>query len=144
MARYLEAQPVRWMSCSLKRPFQQWLNKNVFALWPADCLGRDVWSGKRSDYGAMLYEGWATSQQDAENQITQAKSTLPLVIIITRLAQWQHHQPVDAVMGGRKQNQRPSYFSNFNEGLGKVLRFGANNDEFSIVWPGCAMNWRRQ
>ncbi len=110
MTRYLEAQPMLVDVMLLKRPFQQWLNKNVFCILARRCLGRDVWSGKRGDYWCHAVQGWATSQQDAENQINAGEIDLPLVIIITRLAQWQASSARRAVMGGRKQNQRPSYF----------------------------------
>ena len=46
-----------------------------------------------------------------------------------RRADGGHHQPLDAVVGGRELDRRQRAYCNFNEGLGKVLRFGANGPE---------------
>lgn len=89
-----------------------------------------MWSGKGAIIGAMLYEGWATSQQDAENQINAGEIDLAPC----------HHYHAVGPMAGIISPSMPLWvvenktnghrtFSNFNEGLGKVLRFGANNDE---------------
>lgn len=104
-----------------------------------------MWSGKGAIIGAMLYEGWATSQQDAENQINAGEIDLAPC----------HHYHAVGPMAGIISPSMPLWvvenktnghrtFSNFNEGLGKVLRFGANNDEVLNRLAGCAMNWRRQ
>jgi hypothetical protein len=80
--------------------------------------------------GAVLFEGWAVDHQAAEHLIlSDAISLEPC-----------HHYDAVGPMAGiispsmplwvieNKTNGKPSY-SNFNEGLGKVLRFGANNEE---------------
>ncbi|MFR4485969.1 MAG: hypothetical protein ACLT78_00025 [Escherichia coli] len=42
MTRYLEAQPVLVDVMLAKEAIPAMAEQNVFALWPADCLGRDV------------------------------------------------------------------------------------------------------
>lgn len=80
--------------------------------------------------GAMLFEGWASSQEAAEHQILAGE---------VELEPCHHHHAVGPMAGiispsmpvwviENKTNGQRS-FSNFNEGLGKVLRFGANNEE---------------
>ncbi|MDK9358038.1 DUF1116 domain-containing protein [Lelliottia sp. V106_10] len=80
--------------------------------------------------GAMLFEGWATSHEQAECLILAGDISLepchhyhavgPMAGIISpSMPLW--------VIENKTNGQRA--FSNFNEGLGKVLRFGANNDE---------------
>lgn len=80
--------------------------------------------------GAMLFEGWATSHEQAECLILAGDISLepchhyhavgPMAGIISpSMPLW--------VIENKTNGQRA--FSNFNEGLGKVLRFGANNNE---------------
>lgn len=129
------------MSCLLKRPFQQWLNKTYFALWPADCLEEMCGPVKGAIIGAMLYEGWATSQQDAENQINAGEIDLAPC----------HHYHAVGPMAGIISPSMPLWvvenktnghrtFSNFNEGLVRFSVLAPITMKFSIVWPGCAMN----
>lgn len=80
--------------------------------------------------GAILFEGWAADHAAAEQMAEQGQVDLetchhygavgPMAGIISP------SMPVWAVVN--KANGQRSY-SNFNEGLGKVLRFGANNEE---------------
>ncbi|MEG2664932.1 MAG: DUF1116 domain-containing protein [Hafnia sp.] len=80
--------------------------------------------------GAMLFEGWATSHEEAECKVLAGEIHLepchhyyavgPMAGIISpSMPLW--------VIENKTNGQRS--FSNFNEGLGKVLRFGANNEE---------------
>ncbi|WP_140920908.1 YlbE family protein [Limnobaculum xujianqingii] len=80
--------------------------------------------------GAILFEGWATSHEAAEKMVLDHQ---------VDLEPCHHYQAVGPMAGiispsmplwviENKTNGARS-FSNFNEGLGKVLRFGANNDE---------------
>lgn len=80
--------------------------------------------------GAILFEGWAHDHQSAERLINEGK---------VDLEPCHHYQAVGPMAGiispsmplwvvENKTNGRRAY-CNFNEGLGKVLRFGANNDE---------------
>jgi Protein of unknown function (DUF1116) len=80
--------------------------------------------------GAILFEGWATTHEAAER------------LVLDGAVEFEpcHHYGAVGPMAGiispsmplwvieNKTNGRRA-FSNFNEGLGKVLRFGANNDE---------------
>lgn len=80
--------------------------------------------------GAILFEGWATTHEAAEQlAVSGAVSLEPC-----------HHYHAVGPMAGIISPSMPLWvienktngehaFSNFNEGLGKVLRFGANNDE---------------
>lgn len=80
--------------------------------------------------GAVLFEGWAADHQTAERLILRGD---------IELSPCHHYDAVGPMAGiispsmplwviKNKTNGKRS-FSNFNEGLGKVLRFGANNDE---------------
>jgi Protein of unknown function (DUF1116) len=80
--------------------------------------------------GAILFEGWAATHEAAE------------CLVLDGGVEFEpcHHYGAVGPMAGiispsmplwvieNKTNGRRAY-SNFNEGLGKVLRFGANNDE---------------
>lgn len=97
--------------------------------------------------GAMLFEGWAATPEEAERLARSGA---------VRFDSCHHHQAVgpmagvispsmpalvvqDAVTGRRA-------YSNLNEGLGKVLRFGANGPEVlerlawmrDVLGPTCA------
>jgi len=80
--------------------------------------------------GAILYEGWARNEREARALAASGK---------LRFAPCHHHDavgpmagvispsmPVLIVRNGARGNRA---FSNLNEGLGKVLRFGANGPE---------------
>ncbi len=80
--------------------------------------------------GAILYERWAETPELAENLAGSGEIAF---------APCHHHRAV-APMAGIISPSMPLWvvadsasgeraFSNFNEGLGKVLRFGANNSE---------------
>lgn len=80
--------------------------------------------------GAILYEGWADNEQHAFELAASGE---------IEFAPCQEHGAVGPMAGiispsmpvfmvHEKQSGRHSY-SNMNEGLGKVLRFGAYNDE---------------
>jgi len=80
--------------------------------------------------GAILHEGWARNEKDARALVTAGK---------VKLAPCHHHDAVGP-MSGIISPSMPVWivrnsvvgnraYSNLNEGLGKVLRFGANNDE---------------
>lgn len=80
--------------------------------------------------GAILLEGWADNLQDAEKLIHNKDVTF----------EPNHHHDAVGPMAGVISPSMPVWviqnktndtyaFSNFNEGLGKVLRFGANNEE---------------
>jgi hypothetical protein len=78
--------------------------------------------------GAILYEGWAGSQEDARQLASSGEITFAPC----------HHFGAVGPMSGvispsmpvwivKNQDRGNLSFSNLNEGLGKVLRFGAND-----------------
>lgn len=80
--------------------------------------------------GAILYEGWASDHASAEKMASEGAIDLEPC----------HHHGAVGPMAGIISPSMPLWviqnktngaktFSNFNEGLGKVLRFGANNEE---------------
>lgn len=81
--------------------------------------------------GAILFEGWADTLKAAETLILQQEiyfepchhynAVGPMSGVISR------SMPLWVIEDIAHEHQR--CFSNFNEGLGNVLRFGANNDE---------------
>jgi hypothetical protein len=89
--------------------------------------------------GAILYEGWATSLDSAEKLASSGSVSLepchaygavgPMAGIISP------SMPVWVVENGAAGNRA---FCNVNEGLGKVLRFGANSPEVTarLRWLG--------
>lgn len=80
--------------------------------------------------GAVLFEGWAASPADARELAASGK---------IKFAPCHHHNAVGPMAGlispsmpvwiVENANGGNRAFSNFNEGLGKVLRFGANGKE---------------
>ncbi|MGF1887881.1 DUF1116 domain-containing protein [Photobacterium profundum] len=90
--------------------------------------------------GAILFEKWADNLEQAEALIVQGEVDFepchhydavgPMAGIISR------SMPLWVVENTANNNQR--VFSNFNEGLGKVLRFGANSDVVieRLEWMG--------
>ncbi|MEH6533233.1 MAG: DUF1116 domain-containing protein [Photobacterium frigidiphilum] len=90
--------------------------------------------------GAILFEKWADNLEQAEALIVQGEVAFepchhydavgPMAGIISR------SMPLWVVENTANNNQR--VFSNFNEGLGKVLRFGANSDVVieRLEWMG--------
>lgn len=91
--------------------------------------------------GAILYEKWADTLEEAE-QLIKEKSVLfepchhynavgPMAGIISpSMPVW--------VINDNNHPDSPAVFCNFNEGLGKVLRFGANSQEVlnRLNWMG--------
>lgn len=131
MTRYLEAQPVLVDVMLAKEAIPAMAEqKRILHSGPPIAWEEMCGPVKGAIIGAMLYEGWATSQQDAENQINAGEIDLAPC----------HHYHAVGPMAGIISPSMPLWvvenktnghrtFSNFNEGLGKVLRFGANNDE---------------
>ena len=131
MTRYLEAQPMLVDVMLAKEAIPAMAEqKRILHSGPPIAWEEMCGPVKGAIIGAMLYEGWATSQQDAENQINAGEIDLAPC----------HHYHAVGPMAGIISPSMPLWvvenktnghrtFSNFNEGLGKVLRFGANNDE---------------
>jgi len=80
--------------------------------------------------GAVLYEGWAQDEDGARTLLDSDEVTI---------APCHHHAAVGPMAGivspsmpvwvVRDEESGATAYSNFNEGLGKVLRFGANGAE---------------
>lgn len=131
MERYLNAQPVL-VDVMLAREAipamaerKRILHSGPPILWENMCG-----PVKGAIVGAMLFEGWAQSHEEAERQLLAGDVSLEPC----------HHYHAVGPMAGIISPSMPLWiienktngertFSNFNEGLGKVLRFGANNDE---------------
>ena len=81
--------------------------------------------------GALLYEGWAATPEEARALAASGDDRVRALPRPRRgRSDGRRHQPVDAGVGRRGcRAGRRRAFSNFNEGLGKVLRFGAYSDE---------------
>lgn len=85
---------------------------------------------KGSCYGAVIYEGWATNEQEADNLLSSGGvEFIPC-----------HHVGAVGPMGGITSGNMPVFvvenkdggnraYCIMNEGIGKVLRFGAYNEE---------------
>jgi hypothetical protein len=80
--------------------------------------------------GAIIYEGWARNKTSAEELLGSGEVTIEPC----------HHHSCVGPMAGITSPSMPVWvvsntnagnkaFANLNEGLGKVLRFGANSDE---------------
>ena len=109
------------------------------ALRPTDRLARHVRPATRAIAGAILYEGWAEDLDAAEKLAesgavasNRAMSTVPSEpmagIISPSMPVWV----VENTAAGNRA------YCNLNEGLGKVLRFGANSPEVldRLRWLG--------
>ena len=81
--------------------------------------------------GAILYEGWAADADAALAAGRRRQHRIRACASSCRGgADGRGHQPVDAGMDHRERSRRAiARYSNMNEGLGKVLRFGANSPE---------------
>jgi hypothetical protein len=92
--------------------------------------------------GAILYEGWASSAEDARKLAASGKIAY---------APCHHHAAVGPMAGVispsmpvwivENANGGNRAYSNMNEGLGKVLRFGANGKEVidRLKWMGTTL-----
>jgi len=108
-------------------------------IWPE--MGRTLWHAgppiawqemcgpmQGSAVGAVLYEGWARDPEAALRLLASGA---------VELAPCHHHQAVGPMSGiispsmpvfvVRNEDRGNLAYTNFNEGIGKVLRFGAND-----------------
>ncbi len=131
-ARFLEAHPVlvdigvaQRVVPGMASPRRLILHAGPPIAWPQMCGPM-----RGAVLGAVILEGWADSIEDAARLVDTGKIELepchhhgavgPMAGIISP------SMPVWVVENTRAGNRA---YSNFNEGLGKVLRFGANNRE---------------
>lgn len=131
MERYLSAQPVLVDVMQAHEAIPEMAkSKRILHSGPPISWENMCGPVKGAIIGAMLFEGWATSHEEAECQILAGDIELEPC----------HHYHAVGPMAGIISPSMPLWaienktngqrtFSNFNEGLGKVLRFGANNDE---------------
>lgn len=131
MARYLSAQPVLVDVMYAREAIAAMAErKRILHAGPPIRWENMCGPMKGAIVGAMLFEGWAASHDEAESQVLAGDISLepchhyhavgPMAGIISpSMPLW--------VIENKTNGQRT--FSNFNEGLGKVLRFGANNNE---------------
>ncbi|MBB1201229.1 DUF1116 domain-containing protein [Enterobacteriaceae bacterium 89] len=131
MERYLSAQPalVDVMSAAEAIPAMH-EGKRILHSGPPIAWENMCGPVQGAIIGAVLFEGWAADHQAAERLVVSGD---------IQLEPCHHHDAVGPMAGiispsmplwvieNKTNGQRA--FSNFNEGLGKVLRFGANNEE---------------
>lgn len=140
MARYLDAQPVL-VDVMFAREAIPAMAERQLILHSGPPIAWENMCGpvKGAIVGAVLFEGWASDHEAAERLVLSGRIDLepchhyhavgPMAGIISpSMPLW--------VVENKTNGQRT--FSNFNEGLGKVLRFGANNDEVLN-----RLNWMR-
>jgi hypothetical protein len=132
LARFLEAHPVlvdigvaHEAVAGMASPRRLILHAGPPIAWPQMCGPM-----RGAVLGAVVLEGWADSIEDADRLVGAGK---------IELEPCHHHGAVGPMAGiispsmpvwvveNRKGGNRA--YSNFNEGLGKVLRFGANHRE---------------
>lgn len=131
MERYLSAQPalVDVMVASEAIPAMR-ERKLILHSGPPIAWENMCGPVKGAIIGAVLFEGWAADHQAAESLVLSGAIDLSPC----------HHYDAVGPMAGIISPSMPLWvienkangkraFSNFNEGLGKVLRFGANNEE---------------
>ncbi len=128
-SRYLDAQPVL-VDVVLAREAVPALNgeRRILHAGPPIAWGQMCGPVQGAIAGAMVYEGWAASPAEAMALAAAGKVALgpahdhcavgPMAGIISP------SMPLWVVENAAAGNRA---FCNFNEGLGKVLRFGANN-----------------
>lgn len=147
MTRYLEAQPVLVDVMLAKEAIPAMAEqKRILHSGPPIAWEEMCGPVKGAIIGAMLYEGWATSQQDAENQINAGEIDLAPC----------HHYHAVGPMAGIISPSMPLWVVE-NKTNGSIVLLAISMKvwvrfsvlapitmKFSIVWPGCAMNWRRQ
>jgi hypothetical protein len=129
-ASYLNAQP-ELAGVGLARDIVPGMNgRRILHSGPPIQWKRMCGPMKGAIIGALLFEGWATDEQDAVRQAENGD---------VAFAPCHHHRAVGPMAGVispsmpvwivRDPASGRQTFSNLNEGLGKVLRFGANGPD---------------
>ena len=131
MGRYLDAQPVLVDVLTAAEAIPAMAEqKLILHAGPPITWEEMCGPVKGAIIGAILFEGWAASKDAALRLVLNGEIAL---------APCHHYDAVGPMAGvispsmplwviENKTNGKRA-FSNFNEGLGKVLRFGANNEE---------------
>jgi Protein of unknown function (DUF1116) len=137
--RYLESQPVLVGAGTAGKELPGMTDRMILHAGPPIAWEAMCGPMQGAIIGAILYERWATSLEDARKLAGSGKITY---------APCHHHQAVGPMAGVispsmpvwivENQNGGNRAYSNLNEGLGKVLRFGANSKEVidRLDWIG--------
>lgn len=129
-ARYLAAQPVLTGVSTAAQAIPGMDGKRILHSGPPIEWARMCGPQQGAVLGAILFEGWAESLEQARKQVESGE---------VRLAPCHHHGAVGPMAGVispsmpvlvvRNAAHGNEAYCNLNEGLGKVLRFGANGEE---------------
>lgn len=129
-SRYLEAQPVLTGVSVAHKVIPDMEGQIILHSGPPTTWEKMCGPQQGAVLGAVLFEGWATSLNQARTLLESGQ---------VRLEPCHHHAAVGP-MAGIISPSMPVWmvknmagenmaYSNMNEGLGKVLRFGANGEE---------------
>ncbi len=129
-ARYLAAQPVLTGVSTAAQAIPGMDGKRILHSGPPIEWARMCGPQQGAVLGAILFEGWAESLEQARALVESGE---------VRLAPCHHHGAVGPMAGVispsmpvlvvRNPARGNEAYCNLNEGLGKVLRFGANGEE---------------
>lgn len=129
-SRYLAAQPVLTGVSTAARAIPGMDGKRILHSGPPIEWERMCGPQQGAVLGAILFESWAESLEQARKQVESGE---------VRLAPCHHHGAVGPMAGVispsmpvlvvRNLAHGNEAYCNLNEGLGKVLRFGANGEE---------------
>ncbi len=129
-SRYLASQPVLWDIGIAGKDIPNMEGKLILHSGPPIAWADMCGPQKGAILGAILFEKWASDLEEAEKLITTGEVTL---------SPCHHYQSVGPMAGIISPSMpvwiiKDTYsnlmsYCNFNEGLGKVLRFGANSDD---------------
>jgi hypothetical protein len=128
--RYLEARPVLVSTGRAAEVIPGMGARTILCSGPPIDWKRMCGPMRGAIVGAILFEGWATDHQEAEALASSGEVTFESC----------HQHSTVGPMAGVVSPSMPAWvvdepehegrsFSNMNEGLGKVLRFGANSPE---------------
>ncbi|GJL83801.1 MAG: hypothetical protein DHS20C01_34350 [marine bacterium B5-7] len=129
-ARYLAARPVLVGVGRARETIPGMTDRTILHSGPPIAWENVCGPVEGAVIGAVMYEGWATDVAGAQALLTSNEVTLSPC----------HHHACVGPMAGIISPSMPVWivkneeggniaFSNFNEGLGKALRFGANGEE---------------
>lgn len=130
LGKYLNAQPVLTKICSAREVIPDFKGRKLLHSGPPIAYENMCGPMQGAVCGAIVYEGWADDIESAQNLVRSGQ---------VELSPCHHHHAVGP-MAGVISPSMPVFvvkntvdgneaYSNLNEGLGKVLRFGANGDE---------------
>lgn len=140
--RFLSAQPVLVGVDAARNAIPSLSERTLLHAGPPIEWGRMCGPMQGAVIGAILYEGWAQDQESARKLADSGEITFAPC----------HHFGAMGPMSGvispsmpvwivKNQDRGNLAFSNLNEGLGKVLRFGANDPSVveRLKWMGAVL-----